>query len=113
MMAKERGVQLTKSLLVQRAKGNSHLMGNLGKKPKKSHHFPMSVTELYSSLLNMGLIIPIVPKPITNLPEGYDPSKTFKFHYDAQGHLIEECRLLRHNIQSVIDSDAIIFEGAT
>ena len=63
-------------------------MGNLGKKPKKSHYFPMLVTELYSSLLNGGLIAPIVPKLVTNLPEW-------------------------HKIQSLIDIDALIFEGAT
>ena len=107
------GVQLAKSLPVQRTKGNSYLMGNLGKKSKKSHHFPMSVTELYSSLLNEGLIAPIVLKLVTNLPEGYDPSKNCKFHYDALGHLIEECYLLRYKIQRLIDSNAIIFEGAT
>ena len=104
---------MSKSLLVQKAKGNSHLMGNLGKELKKSHHFPMSVTELDSSLLNGGLITPVIPKPVTNLLEGYDPSRTCKFHYDALGHLIEECHLLRHNIQSLIDSSAIIFEGVT
>ena len=101
------------SLPVQRAKGNSYLMGNLGKKLKKSHHFPMSVTELYSSLLNEGLIAPIVLKLVTNLPEGYDPSKNCKFHYDALGHSIEECYLLRYKIQRLIDGSAIIFEGAT
>nr|POE69889.1 hypothetical protein CFP56_38097 [Quercus suber] len=51
-------------------------MRNLGKKQKKSHHFPILVTELYSSLLNEGLIALIVPKPVTNLPKGYHPSKT-------------------------------------
>ena len=114
VMAREGGgVQLAKSLPVQRAKGNSYLMGNLGKKLKKSHHFPMSVTELYSSLLNEGLIAPIVLKLVTNLPEGYDPSKNCKFHYDALGHSIEECYLLRYKIQRLIDGSAIIFEGAT
>ena len=102
-----------KSLPILKAKGNSHLMGNLRKKLKKSHHFPMSVTELYSSLLNKGLIAPVVPKPVTNLPKGYDPSKTCKFHYDAPRHSTEECRLLRHKIQSLIDSSALIFKGAT
>ena len=87
-------------------------MVNLGKKPKKYHHFPISASKLYSSLLNEGLISPVIPKPITNLPEDYDPSKTCKFHYDAPGHSTEECRLLRHNIQDLIDSRALIFEGA-
>ena len=104
---------MAKSLPIQKAKGNSHLMGNLGKKPKKSHHFPMSVIEFYSSLLKEGLITLVIPKSITNLSEGYDISKTCKFHYDAPRHSIEECRLLRHKIQSLIDSDALIFEGAT
>ena len=72
----------------------------------------MPVTELYSSLLNEGLIAPVVPKSITNLPEGCDPSKTCKFHYDALGHSTEECRLLRHKIQSLIHSSALVFEGA-
>ena len=87
-------------------------MGKLGKKPKKSHHFLMSITELYSTLLNEGLITPVAPKPITNLLGGYDPSKTCKFHYDAPGHSTEECHLLRHKIQSLINSSALIFEGA-
>ena len=72
----------------------------------------MSITELYSTLLNEGLITPVAPKPITNLLGGYDPSKTCKFHYDAPGHLTEECHLLRHKIQSLINSSALIFEGA-
>ena len=103
---------MAKLLPIQKAKGNSHLMGNLGKKPKKSHHFPMSIIELYSSLLNAGLIAPVVPKPVINLPKGYNPSKTCKFHYDAPRHSTKECHLLRHKIQSLIDSDALIFEGA-
>ena len=72
----------------------------------------MSVIKLYSFLLNDGLIAPVVPKPVTNLLEGYDPSKTCKFHYNASGHSTEECRLLRHKIKSLIDSGALIFEGA-
>jgi len=104
---------LAKLLPIRKAKGNSHLMENLGKKPKKSHDFPMSITKLYSSLLNKGLITPVAPKPVTNLLEGYDPSKTCKFHYDAPRHSTEECRLLRHKIQSPIDSVALIFDGAT
>ena len=104
---------MAKSLPVRKAKGNSHLMGNLGRKPKKSHHFPMLVIELYSSLLNEGLIAPVVLKLVINLLEGYDPSKTCKFHYDAPRHLIDECHLLRHKIQSLNDNGALIFEGAT
>jgi len=113
MLAEDRGVQLAKSLLVRKVKGNSYLMGNLGKKPKKSHHFHMSIIELYSSLLNEGLIALVTPKPITNLLEGYNPSKTCKFHYNALGHSTKECHLLRYKIQSLIDSGALIFEGAT
>ena len=104
---------MAKSLPVQKAKGNLHLIGNLGKKPKKPHHFPMSVTELFSSLLNKGLIASVILKLVTNLPEGYDPSKTCKFHYDAPRHLPEECHLLRDKFQSLIDSGALIFEGVT
>nr|POE70771.1 hypothetical protein CFP56_32086 [Quercus suber] len=88
-------------------------MGNLGKKLKKSNHFPMPVTKLYSSLLNEGLIASVVPKSVTNLLEGCDPLKTCKFHYDAPGHSTEECCLFRHKIQSLIDSSALVFEGAT
>ena len=89
------GLQLAKSLPVRKAKGNSHLMGNLGKKSKKSHHFPIWVTELYSSLLNEGLIASVISEHDTNLSEGYNPSKTCKFHYNGPGHSIEECRLLK------------------
>ena len=113
MVVENRGILLVKSLPVRKVKGNLHLMLNLGKKPKKSHHFPMLVTELYSSLLNEVLIALVIPKPVTNLPEGYDPSKNCKFHYDALGHSIEECYLLRYKIQRLIDGSAIIFEGAT
>ena len=56
-------------------------------------------------------MLQVVLKPITNLPKGFDPLKTCKFHYDALGHSIEECRLLRHKIQSLIDNGALIFEG--
>ena len=56
-------------------------------------------------------LLQVVLKPITNLPKGFDPLKTCKFHYDALGHSIEECRLLRHKIQSLIDNGALIFEG--
>ena len=73
----------------------------------------MSVIEFYSSLLKEGLITSVIPKSVTNLPKGYDTSKTCKFHYDAPRHSTKECRLLRHKIQSLIDSDALIFEGAT
>ena len=51
MMAGNMEVQSTKSLPVQKAKGISYLMRNLGKKPKKYQHFPISATELYLSLL--------------------------------------------------------------
>ena len=112
MVVENRGIQLVKSLPVRKVKGNLHLMLNLGKKLKKSHHFPMLVTELYFSLLNEVLIALVIPKPVTNLPEGYDPSKTCKFHYDAPGHSTKEFCLLRHKIQSLIDNSVLIFEGA-
>lgn len=104
---------MARSLLVRKAKANSHLMGNLRKRPKKYHHFPISAIELYSSLLNEGLISIVIPKPITNLPKDYNPSKTCKFHYNALGHSTDECLLLRHKIQDLIYNRASIFEGAT
>ena len=60
-----------------------------------------------------GFISPIIPKPIINLLEGYNPSKTCEFHYDALGKSIVECHLLRHKIQDLINSGALIFKGAT
>ena len=113
MMVGNREVQSTKLLPVQKAKGISYLMGNLGKQPKKYHQFPISAIELYSSLLNEGLISPGIPKPIINLLEGYNPSKTCEFHYDAPRQSIVECHLLRHKIQGLINSGALIFKGAT
>lgn len=97
----------TKLSSIQKIKEKS----GISKKSVEYHQLPMPVAQLHPILLKGCVITPVEPKPITNLPEDYDPSKTFKFHCDSLGHSLEYCHLLRHRIQYLIGNGAIVFQN--
>ena len=72
----------------------------------------MPMVEFYAYLLEKKLMIPLFIKPRNSpfLP-GFDSSKKCEHHFGAEGHTLEECVHLRHQIQDFIDNKLIQFDN--
>ena len=70
------------------------------------------MVELYAYLLEKKLVTPIFMKPKDgpSLPS-FDPSKKCEHHIGAKGHTLEECILLRNQIQDLIDNKLVSFDN--
>lgn len=70
----------------------------------------MSYTELYSSLLKKGLVVPrpLGPPP-DPLPPCYNPNAHCLFHEGAPGHDLEGCYTLKHIVRELIEKKILLF----
>ena len=60
------------------------------------------------------LVTPIFAKPRDGPPlPGFDPSKKCEHYFGAEGHILEECVHLRHQIQDLIDNKLVQFDNTT
>ena len=70
------------------------------------------MAKLYAYLLEKKLLTPIFAKPKDGPPlPDFDPSKECEHHFGAEGHTLEECTQLRHQIKALIDNKLIQFEN--
>lgn len=71
---------------------------------------PMTYTELYSSLLQKGLMVPrplgLPPDP---LPPWYNPNAHCPFHEDAPKHDLEGCYALKHIVRELMEKKILSF----
>lgn len=81
------------------------------KKSPRYDPIPMSYTNLCRCLISHNLISPREMKPVQPpFPKGYNPQATCEFHAGAIGHSAENCYLLKHLVQGLIDSRRLTFE---
>ncbi|KAL0010875.1 hypothetical protein SO802_005983 [Lithocarpus litseifolius] len=68
-------------------------------KPHKFTLLPMPMAELYAYLLKKKLVTLLFARPRDGPPlSSFDPSKKCEHHFGAEGHTLEECTNLRHQI---------------
>ncbi|XP_050877217.1 uncharacterized protein LOC127080975 [Lathyrus oleraceus] len=72
---------------------------------------PMTYTELYPSLLQKGLVVPIPMGPPPDcLPPWYNPNAHCPFHEGALGNDLEGCYALKHRVRELIESKILSFK---
>ena len=72
----------------------------------------MPVVKLYAYFLEKKLVTPLFTKPRDGpLLPSFDPSMKCEHHFGAEGHTLEECVHLRHQIQDLIDNKLIYFDN--
>ena len=65
----------------------------------------MPMAKLYAYLLEKKLVTPIFARPRDSPPlPNFDLSKKCEHQFGAEGHSLEECTNLRHQIQDLIDN---------
>lgn len=70
----------------------------------------MPYCQLFPQFLNCSLVqFKELGPPPTPLPLGYYANAKCKFHSGAPGHTVENCQELKHKVQDLIDSKAIMF----
>ncbi|XP_050890577.1 uncharacterized protein LOC127095987 [Lathyrus oleraceus] len=71
----------------------------------------MLYTELYSSMLQKGLVVPRpMGPPPDRLPPWYNPNAHCPFHEGAPGHDLEGCYALKHRVRELIESKILPFK---
>ena len=68
----------------------------------------MPMVALYAYLLEKKLVTPVFARPRDSPPLlCFDPSKKCEHHFGAEGHTLEECAHLRHQIQDLINKKLV------
>lgn len=58
------------------------------------------------------MISPTVPRQYDGPPSrDFDPNATCEFHFGAVGHSLENCKVLKHRVQDLLDHGILEFEG--
>jgi len=84
---------------------------NRGKKAINFTHIPMTYTELLPNLRSDNLINICPTRPVRPLyPKNYDLNTRCDYHGGPLGHSTEACMVLKHKVQSLIDSGLLTFE---
>ena len=74
--------------------------------PKQLHFdlISMSYTKLLFILVQSELVIPIFTEFVKSFyPQWYDENAYCEFHLGVQGHSIENCKALKHQVQALIE----------
>uniref|UniRef100_A0A2N9GM77 Retrotransposon gag domain-containing protein n=1 Tax=Fagus sylvatica TaxID=28930 RepID=A0A2N9GM77_FAGSY len=73
---------------------------------------PMLLMQLYPIMVEKKLVSPTIPMPRNGPPlSDFDQNLTCDFHYGEVGHAVENCRLLRQQVQDLINHGILKFEG--
>lgn len=72
----------------------------------------MLYVQLLQHLFRCSLLDPkpLSPPPCP-YPPNYNESAQCEYHSNSQGHMVENCRALKHEVQDLIDSKQLTFEG--
>ena len=78
---------------------------------KKAHQefsdLGMTLTQTYENLASKGFLKPLNPTPMPNpVPPIWNLNEYYHFHQKS-GHKIDNCFLLKHEIQDLIDNETL------
>ncbi|RVW24409.1 hypothetical protein CK203_093204 [Vitis vinifera] len=71
----------------------------------------MNLTRVFEKLRDVGLIVPLAPRPLPHLIPPHFRSHEHCLYHQIQGHDIERCPVLHHAIQDLIDSGLVNLSG--
>uniref|UniRef100_A0A2N9EWE8 Uncharacterized protein n=1 Tax=Fagus sylvatica TaxID=28930 RepID=A0A2N9EWE8_FAGSY len=72
--------------------------------PRQFQPLPIPVPQLYTLLIKKKMITPVNQRTrIGPQPKDYNKDLTCEYHQGEVGHTVENCRVLRHRIQDLLD----------
>uniref|UniRef100_A0A2N9HWY0 Reverse transcriptase n=1 Tax=Fagus sylvatica TaxID=28930 RepID=A0A2N9HWY0_FAGSY len=78
--------------------------------PRQFQPLPIPVPQLYTLLVKKKMITPVGPRMrIGPQPKDYNKDLTCEYHQGEVGHTTENCRVLRHRIQDLLDQGVLKF----
>ena len=73
----------------------------------------MTLTRAFEKLRDIGVIVPLVPRPLSHpIPPHFRLHEHCLYH-QIQGHDTEHCAALHHAIQDLIDSRLVNLSGSS
>ena len=103
------GTDNASGFLAKKSGETNAIMGK--RKSPQYDPIPVSYTDLCSYLISHNLISLREMKPVQPpFPKRYKPEATCEFHAGAIGHSAENCYLLKHLVQGLIDIKRLTFE---
>ena len=78
--------------------------------PWQFQPLPIPVPQLYALLVKKKMITPVGQRTrIGPQPKDYNKDLTCEYHQGEVGHAVENCRVLRHHIQDLLDQGVLKF----
>uniref|UniRef100_A0A2N9FEI0 RNA-directed DNA polymerase n=1 Tax=Fagus sylvatica TaxID=28930 RepID=A0A2N9FEI0_FAGSY len=78
--------------------------------PRQFQPLPIPVPQLYTLLIKKKMITPVSQRTrIGPQPKDYNKDLTCEYHQGEVGHTVENCRVLRHRIQDLLDQGVLKF----
>uniref|UniRef100_A0A2N9I5E6 Uncharacterized protein n=1 Tax=Fagus sylvatica TaxID=28930 RepID=A0A2N9I5E6_FAGSY len=78
--------------------------------PRQFQPLPIPVLQLYALLIKKKMITPVNQRTrIGPQPKDYNKDLTCEYHQGEVGHAVENCRVLRHRIQDLLDQGVLKF----
>ena len=78
--------------------------------PQQFQPLPIPVPQLYTLLVKKKMITPVGPRTrIGPQPKDYNKDLTCEYHQGEVGHTVENCSVLRHRIQDLLDQGVLKF----
>uniref|UniRef100_A0A2N9IHC6 G-patch domain-containing protein n=1 Tax=Fagus sylvatica TaxID=28930 RepID=A0A2N9IHC6_FAGSY len=78
--------------------------------PRQFQPLPIPVPQLYTTLVKKKMITPVGQRTrIGPQPKDYNKDLTCEYHQGEVGHTVENCRVLRHRIQDLLDQGVLKF----
>ena len=78
--------------------------------PRQFQPLPIPVPQLYALLVKKKMITPVGQKTrIGPQPKDYNKDLTCEYHQGEVEHTVENCRVLRHRIQDLLDQGVLKF----
>jgi hypothetical protein len=72
--------------------------------PRQFQPLPIPVSQLYTLLVKKKMITPVGPRTrIGPQPKEYNKDLSCEYHQGEVGHTVENCKVLRHRIQDLLD----------
>jgi hypothetical protein len=78
--------------------------------PRQFQPLPIPISQLYTLLVKKKMITPVGQRTrIGPQPKDYNKDLTCEYHQGEIGHTVENCRVLRHRIQDLLDQLVLKF----
>jgi hypothetical protein len=78
--------------------------------PRQFQSLPIPVPQLYTLLVKKKMITPVGQRTrIGPQPKDYNKNLTCEYHQGEVGHTVENCRVLSHRIQDLLDQGVLKF----